>query len=270
VVEAAFVADYVKGMKEIRLADNVEETIVEATLGRLDRATLDRMAEAAREVLDIQARLNMTGDNVVGELIKNAGTFFEWDHYPDGDVYDAHTGGQYFYHAHPADLRVGEHGHFHTFLRPAGMPDGIRPATVADYTAPDDANDALSHIIGIAMNEFGAPICLFTTNRWVTGETWYAGADVARMVDLFEINHTQPSWPVSRWLSAMLRLFRPQILRLIADRDAAVEAWSRAGKAPDGNVLEDRVLEVTSYCRISIETQARLIDAALETPTSGS
>lgn len=255
-------------MKEIRLADNIGETTVEAALDGLDRAALDRMAEAAREVFDIQARLNMTGDNVVGELIKNAGTFFEWNHYPDGDVYDASSGGQYFYHAHPADLRVGEHGHFHTFLRPAGMPDGMRPAPVADYTAPKDASDALSHIVGISMDEFGVPICLFTTNRWVTGGTWYAGADVARMLDLFGIGHTQPSWPVNRWISAMVRLFRPQILRLIGDRDATVEAWSRAGKAPDGNVLEDRVLEVTSYSRISIEDQARLIDAALETSTS--
>jgi hypothetical protein len=257
-------------MKEIRLADNIEETIVDPALDRLDRAALDRMAEAAREVIDIQARLNMTGDDVVGELIKNAGTFFEWNHYPDGEVYDTTSGSQYFYHAHPADLRVGEHGHFHTFLRPAGMPDGMRPATVADYVPPADASDALSHIIGISMDEFGVPICLFTTNRWVTGETWCAGSYVARLVDLFEIAHTQPSWPVNRWLSAMMRLFKPQILRLIADRDAAVQAWSQAGKAPDGNVLEDRALEVTSYCRISIEGQARLIDAAMGMPISAS
>ena len=258
------------GMKDIRPADNIDETIIDPALDRLDREALDRMAAAAHEVIDIQMRLNMTGDNVVGELIKNADTFFEWNHYPDGDVYDAGNGSQYFYHAHPADLRVGEHGHFHTFLRPAGMPDGMLPAPVADYAAPADANDALSHIIGISMDEFGVPICLFTTNRWVTGEIWYSGADVMRMLDLFEIGHTQPSWPVNRWVSAMLRLFKPQVLGLIAARDEAVKAWSHTGKAPDGNVLEDRVLEVTSYCLISIEGQARFIDTALVTPTSGS
>src|SRR3546814_14192456 len=68
-------------------------------------------------------------DNLVGELLKNNGTFYEWDHYPPGDVYDHETHGQYYYHAHAADQRFdGEHGHFHTFVRPKGMPPGVRPA----------------------------------------------------------------------------------------------------------------------------------------------
>ena len=252
------------GVKDIRLAGDIGETLIAAVLDQLDRGELERMATAAHEVIDVQMRLNLTDDNVVGELIKNAGTFFEWNHYPDGDVYYAGSASQFFYHAHPADLRVGEHGHFHTFLRPAGMPEGVNPAPVDDYVAPKDANDALAHIIGISMDGFGAPICLFTTNRWVTGETWYSGPDIARMVDLFEVRHTQPSWPVNRWVSAMLRLFKPQILALISARDATVADWARSGKAPDGNVFEDRALEVTSYCHISIEAQARAIDAALE------
>ena len=43
--------------------------------------------------------------------------------YHAGDVYDAETHAQFFYHAHPAEQRrSGEHGHFHCFLRPRGMP----------------------------------------------------------------------------------------------------------------------------------------------------
>jgi hypothetical protein len=248
---------------QIRPADNIDETQVSTDFSGLDRDVLTRMEAAALEVIDVHSRLAKTSDNVVGELIKNAEAFYEWDHYPDGDVFDSETNSQFFYHAHPADLRVGEHGHFHTFLRPAGMPAGITPAPLADYEPPKDADDALSHIIGISMDSFGVPICLFTTNRWVTGEYWYAASDVVRMIDLFDISHTQPSWPVNRWVTGMVSLFRPQILTLLTARDETVAAWAKAGKSEDGNVYEDRNLEVTSYCLISIEDQVQAIDVAL-------
>src|SRR3546814_7453899 len=76
------------------------------------------MAAAGAEAVDVHRVLAKTGDNLVGELLKNNGTFYEWDHYPPGDVYDHETHGQYYYHAHAADQRFdGEHGHFHTFVR---------------------------------------------------------------------------------------------------------------------------------------------------------
>jgi hypothetical protein len=112
------------------------------------------------------------------------------------------------------------------------------------------------------MNEFGVPIRLFTTNRWVTGEIWYAGHDVRAMLDGFLIDHAQPSWPVNRWISGMVRLYRPQIENLIDARDAAVDAWRAA--YPDRNVLEDRALEITSVIDIDIDNQIGQISAALE------
>lgn len=245
-----------------RPADTIDETVVAPDFAQLAPDAVERMAAAAQDVLEIAGLLAKTGDNVVGETIKHAGTFYEWTHYPDGDVYDGETGGQFFYHAHPADLRVGEHGHFHTFLRPAGMPADMAPAPVADYVAPKEANDALSHIVGIAMDGTGQPICLFTTNRWVTGEAWYGAADVVRMLDRFAIGHTQPSWPVNRWITGMVRMFRPQIVALVHARDERIAAWERAGKTTGGNVFEDRKLEITSFCRISPVDQARAIEAA--------
>lgn len=247
----------------VRPADNIDETVVVPDFGAMDRGALETMAAAAREVLDIHRCLSRTGDNVVGELIKNAGTFYEWNHYPDGDVYDDRTGSQFFYHAHPADLRLGEHGHFHTFLRPAGMPPEMMPMALPDYALPEKTENALSHIVAVSMDSFGIPICLFTTNRWVTGECWYDGVDVTRMIDLFEIGHTQPSWPVNRWVTAVVRMFRPHIAALIAARDKTVAAWDQSGVAPEGIVFEDRALEVTSYCRISVEGHARAVEAAL-------
>jgi hypothetical protein len=80
------------------------------------------------------------------------------------------------------------------------------------------------------------------------------------MLDRFAISRATPSWPVNRWLGAMVRLFRPQIAALIEARDAAVAA--RAALHPDANVYEDRALEVTSAIDIDIERHVAAVRAA--------
>ena len=252
-------------------ASNVEESTFAPRLAELDRDTLEDMAAVGEEVMEIERILAKTEDNVVGELLKGQGTFYEWNHYPDGDVYDADTGSQFFYHAHPADERIGEHGHFHTFLRPEGMPDGVKPAAVPDLQLPKEENDALSHLIGISMDSWGKATCLFTVNRWVTGEVWYGAEDVVAMAALFEIGHTQPSWPVNRWLNAIFRLYRPEIAALARERDATVAAWQKQPLpldeetgAPVSSVYENRELEVTSYLKISVPDRVDAVRSAIE------
>jgi len=234
---------------EIKFSGNLAELPAEA---------LERMAEAGHEVVEAHRVLAKTGDNIVGELLRGHETFYEWDHYPPGDVYDRETHGQYYYHAHAVEERFeDEHGHFHTFLRPAGMPPGIAPLPVPGYKPPEDPNDALSHLIAVAMNPAGFPFRLFTVNRWVTGEVWYAADDVSAMIDHFKIDHAQPSWPVNRWITGMVGLFKPQILELLRARDRAVAAWRENGGAED--VYEDRDLEVTSFMDISVEDHVRAV-----------
>jgi len=231
-------------------------------LDSLSTEALQDMAEAGAEVMEVHRILAKTGDNIVGELLKNNGTFYEWDHYPPGDVYDHETHGQYYYHAHASDQRFeGEHGHFHTFVRPKGMPPGIRPAKVPGYVAPEDPNDALSHLVAIAMTPAGLPFRLFTVNRWVTGEVWYEAEDVIRLLDVFKIDHAQPSWPVNRWITAMVRLYKPQIADLLRARDRKVAAWRDSN--PDSDVFEDRDLEVTSFLDISLDRQVQGVARAL-------
>jgi hypothetical protein len=222
---------------------------------------LQDMREAGKEVLNCHRVLVKTSSNIVGELLRDSETFFEWDHYPAGDVFDQETNSQFYYHAHPQELRGGEHGHFHTFLRPNGMPRGVKPAMVPNFEMPKGDNEALSHLIAISMDEFGVPTRFFTTNRWVTGEVWYGAEDVRTMLDIYDIDHAWPSWPVNRWLGAMIRLFRPQIVSLIDARDAAVAAWEELH--PDRDVMEDRELEVTSVMTIDIDNQIAQIDIAL-------
>jgi hypothetical protein len=230
----------------------------------LSRNELKFMLAAGEEVVDWHRVLTKTGDNVVGELLKNQGTFYEWNHYPKGDIYDSETHGQYFYHAHAKGSRPGEHGHFHTFLRSKGMLPGMTPAPYDGDVEWPSGDDALSHLIGIAMDKKGFPVSLFSVNRWVTGETWYPADNVAKMIGLFEIDHARPSWPVNRWVTAMLRLFRPQIIDLVGQRDVAVEKWRK--KYPDRDVYEDRELELTSHLKISVDKQIAALRAALGQP----
>ncbi len=234
----------------------------DSTLEQLSTAELEAMAEAGREVAEIHRLLAKTKDNIVGELLKNNGTFYEWDHYPPGDVYDRETHGQVDYHAHAEDQRfAGEHGHFHTFVRPKGMPPGVKPAAVPGYVKPEDPNDALSHLIAISMTPAGLPFRIFTVNRWVTGEVWYSAKDVAVLLDFFKIDHTQPSWPVNRWITAMIQLYKRQIIELVEARDRKVAQWQL--QYPDRDVFEDRSLEVTSYLDINLDRQVQSVAQTL-------
>tara|TARA_E500000331_G_scaffold94436_1_gene90645 strand:- start:349 stop:915 length:567 start_codon:yes stop_codon:yes gene_type:complete len=175
------------------------------------KTELTEMQEAGRIVANRHRILGKTSDNIVGELLRVYDDFFEWDHYPEGDVYDFETHSQYYYHAHPNEERPGEHGYFHTFLRPDGMPPGIRPAPVENFTMPENPDDALSYHGASAMDPKGLLVKLFTTNRWVTEEVWYEARDVYRFLHRFEIDMPHPSWLVNVWVTNMVTMFRPQL-----------------------------------------------------------
>lgn len=231
----------------------------EIILAGLGRERLVSMRAAGAGIRECYRVLEKGGLNVVGEILRGQGGFVEFDHYPADDVFDADSHAQYYYHAHRG--AEGEHGHFHTFLRAPGMPAGVSPVPHSGSEAWPAGEAALSHLVAIAMDDYGYPTGLFTVNRWVTGDAWYAAADVIRMLDRFAIDHANPSWPANRWITAMLRLFRPQIESLILARDAAVADWARTH--PGEDVFEDRELEITSHAAISVEEQIAAVEAAL-------
>ena len=220
-------------------------------LAALPRERLESMRAAGEEIRECYRVLDKAGLNIVGEILRGQGTFYENAHYPADDVFDAETHSQYYYHSHRGP--TAEHGHFHTFLRAGGMPDGVAPVAHAGAEPWPQGADALSHLIAVSMDDYGLPVALFTTNRWVTGDTWYPAQDVERMLDRFAIDHAFPSWPVNRWIGAMFRLFRPQMAWLLAQRDAAVADWAR--RHPERDVFEDRELEIASWLPISVEAQ---------------
>lgn len=235
-----------------------EATLIQRLQGH-SRPELEAMYDAAAEVTDCERVLAKTGDSPVTEVLKDANSVEEWAHYPAGDVFDAATHGQYYYHAHNASDRVpGEHGHFHTFVRPDGLALDVQPAPLPDY---EHSENATAHLVGISTNAHGRAFRLFTTNRWVTGEVWYGAEHVIRLLDRFEIDLARPSWVLNRWLTAVLRLFRPQIIDLIAARDARIT--EHRIMHPERNVFEDRSLHVTSDMLIDVVTQIRAIETVL-------
>ncbi len=196
--------------------------------------------EAGREALHWIRILARSGRNLVGEVLAGHGTFYEWEHYPPGDVLDAESASQWYYHAHPKEERPGEHGHFHLFRR--------------------DGADTI-HLVAIGMDAAGLPIHLFTTNRWVTGERIEPADRVAHLLEGFDVALAVPSWPVNRWLGAMLRFYAPEIRALLAERDRVIEATRRELGADD--ILEDRRLEVTSMRAIDLAGDVAALERAL-------
>jgi hypothetical protein len=215
-----------------------------------DNIQRQQMLTAAREIRECYRVLEKAGLNVVGEVLRGQGDFIELEHYPHDDVFDNKSHSQYYYHSHRPE--AGEHGHFHTFLRAAGMAEGTQPIHYPQATdAWPEGDEAISHLIGIAMDAWGYPIGLFATNRWVTGESWYTAEDAIAMLDRFVIDHAAPSWPVNRWISAMLVLYRPHAEALLRHRDEVVAAWQAAN--PGMDIFEERRLDVTGYIPIDVD-----------------
>jgi hypothetical protein len=201
------------------------------------------------QINECQRVLTKAKSNIVWEILRQSEPFVQWSHYPKGDVFDHETHSQYFYHAHPATIpgngRGDENGHFHLFMRKKGIPPHIQPTTIDTSQQPEGSKtDDICHLIAISMDKYGKPVSLFTTNRWVTGETWYQAADVISLLDYFNIDHSYPSWPLNLWLSSMVRVYRDEIITLIKQRDATITEWQQ--RHPEKNPYEDRALEVTS------------------------
>ncbi len=237
---------------------NTEYRIPDFT--QLPLSRLESMRDSGLEIFECQRALKKGGLNIVGEVLREQGTFYEMDHYPKGDVFDPDSHSQYYYHSHRSNQY--EHGHFHTFLRSPGMPKDVEPVP---YTGDEPwplGEEALSHLISISMDKAGIAIGLFAVNRWVTGDTWYPAADVIRMLDRFVIDHAYTSWPTNRWISAMIRFYYPQIVELIDQRDRVVAEW--AEKYPNLDAYEDRKLEITGFFKTSDEEQFDEINRSLE------
>lgn len=226
---------------------------------KLSDKELRLLSKAGDDVLEALRVIGKAGSNSVDRVIKPYGTFYEMDHYPPGDVYDDESKSQYYYHCHRPE--TGEHGHFHTFIRSAGIPKKMKRFPYKGKVKIPTGGDAICHLAAISMDAQGLPVELFTTNQWVTGETFYTAKDTIKLLKKFEIDHVYPCLGTNQWLTAMLRLFRPQIEQLLIKRDVKILKYK--SKHPKRDVFADERLEVTSKTAIDIDEQINSIDAEL-------
>lgn len=222
-------------------------------------ARLFAMQRAGREYREARRVLDKAGLNLVGEVLRGQGAFTEMEHYPADDVFDPESASQYYYHAHRG--LEGEHGHFHTFVRVGHLGAEARHPPMRRDPLQPTGREAIAHLVAVSMDPWGWPMGLFVTNRWVTGETWYAAEQVARLLPCFEIDHAWPSLAANRAIGALLRLFRPQILELLVRRDDAIRRWE--ARHPGRDVFEDRALDVLAATRIDVEAQIGALDERL-------
>jgi len=246
----------------------------------------EREAEAAAVLRECRAALAERGSTVIREAIGDgpadtAGDIVAWRHYPEGEVYDPATHAQYFYHRHAGSARTCpaepvEHGHFHLFLRGEGVPAGITPLVLPEIAVADapvvpqsaplkrGGRDEVCHLVAIAVDRRGEPVQLFTTNRWVTGETWYRADDVIGMLNRFRLISESPASLLNRWIGALVCLFRPEIAAVLRQRDKTIVERRFRWRT---HVFEDPRLEITSSLDINLEARLAAVDAAATIPT---
>jgi hypothetical protein len=250
-------------VKTMLRARKVEQNRLMDRLRHLPRDKLLAMYYAAADATECAAALAHRGTNPVTEVLDGAEVVDEWIHFPRGDVVDPNTHSQYYYHTHATAERVGgEHGHFHTFVHPKKLAPQLAPAPVPEGENPEDEAGWITHLVGISTDASGHPIRLFTTNRWVTGEVWYDADAVLYLLDRFDITVDKPSHDLNRWVTAVVRMFRPQIVDLVRDRDLRIAEFKAAH--PGRNVFEDRALPVTSEMPVDFLNQIRAIETALD------
>jgi hypothetical protein len=232
--------------------------------------------DAAAALRECRSELAARGTTVLGEAVGAAeADIRDWLHYPDGEIYDPATHVQYFFHRHPGasspkQIDRREAGHFHVFLGGDAIPAWATPLVlpemaVANAPRPGQsaplrrgARDEICHLVGIAIDTSGEPIRLFTTNRWVTGETWYPAADVIGMLERVRLSAAAPLPVLSRWVEAVVRLFRPEIAVLLRNRDNAIADWR--WHWPRVDAFEDIRLETTSSLPVGLKARLAAVE----------
>ncbi|TAL83353.1 MAG: hypothetical protein EPN74_14410 [Rhodanobacter sp.] len=220
---------------------------IAACLRQLDRSKLTRTRAAASALVECLCEFLDAGDSPLAAVVGRDRAPRAWHAYQAEDATALNgTRGDlhYYYHSHdtPGAPAV-EHGHFHLFAQ-LGNDAGGEPR----YT----------HLVAIGVDARGMPQRLFTTNRWVTDETWWPGAELIPICEEMANAGCTDDPPVERWLRAQLGVFAPQIAELIGHRDCRMEARLAGGHRP--GLLEDRRMHVISQCRISVEQQLTALE----------
>lgn len=243
-------------MKQDRYADadNARMTFqsarIAASLRALDQRQRIRVRAAADNLLDCLRDFVDSGRVPLAAALGEHTSPQTWKHYQSAQA-GALDGRpdllHYYYHAHatPGSL-AHEHGHFHLFAQLGADAQGVNRYT---------------HLVAIGVNAHGLPVRLFTTNRWVTDETWLPADRLIAIGEKVAQAHATDDGPIERWLRAQLGVFAPQIAGLLRHRDHRMAARQRGGRRP--HLFEDRRMHVISECLVSVEQQLTAFDRVI-------
>jgi hypothetical protein len=185
----------------------------------MNRMTISKLTNIpSREwLLDCIKALAACRSNPVREILRGIDDIESERAYPDTGLDFAGCGVHAFYHCHDAPGRPGEeHGHFHVYL----------------YCDAQHVEEQRVHLAGLSMDRSGQPLRWFAVNRWVTGGRWLdSEALVARIP---RPKTTEGLSLTESWLLAMLAVFKPDLLRLLKERDAML---NRLGGAEHAELL---------------------------------
>ena len=203
-------------------------------------------AQPAQRLLQSQWQYAQRGLSLATAALAGASRFVEWQHYPKNDCIDAQHGTRFFYHAHAGVERApDEHGHFHVFSRAAQVQQGF------------------AHLIGISLNAKGNATRLFTTNQWVTGESWVPAAELVADLPGFALQTRGRLVPVAQWIVAIVQCYAPLIETLLAERDQRVSDYAMAQGLDLVRAKQDQRLHIISQRSIDpLEDIAPLLGAA--------
>lgn len=213
------------------------------------------MLLAAEEVNRWQDILSKTQDTPLTELLRGVERLSYYDAYPSETVEDLETGCQYYFHAH--EDRPQEYGHFHTYVMAHAIPEAVQAIEPATHGEHENPNHTHCHLVGVSVDTTGQPRELFTINHWSAREAVYSKHDLEQILDAFEIGHAVPSYPVNRWVTALLKLFRPQILEAFSQREEMLEKLD--GENPETPSSANEEIDVTSRIAVSVDDQTRLV-----------
>lgn len=221
------------------------------TFEDLNRAQLERLAEAGNVVRETEALMRKQSTNPVHLITEGAESFEDGQHFPENDIFDPESHSQYYFHAHRQE--AGEVGHFHCFMRHGGLDRSLTPYATQPTPSEKPDDDWFAHLVALSVDGTGKPIQLFTTNRWVTHEMLFPANDILDAVDRFTMTDTTKWSLLNRWITAMIALFRPQIGQLVLAREETFRRWARVYGTEDR--YECEALEVTSMVPVNVEHQ---------------
>lgn len=237
--------------------------IVPRLLGR-DSPWRSRLLKARDDFYIAQAVLNAAQRHPVEHLIgQSTGSWLQHRRYPEGTAEDPGSGQSWYYHAHRRESsslsRDGqlEHGHFHTFVDAAAIDPHAEP--IASTNRQRSRLDCVAHIVGLSIGENGLPLRLFALSRRASDEMMFPAEALMPHLQSFWASSDVPHALTGRWLSAVLRLFEPEVAWLLAQREHEQRRLNRHWLKSRLELLQPEIL---ASCPARLEARLQLLDAA--------